>query len=360
MVELTEKSPVNIHHDFVSVRERQTVSYSEESLSFWNGNPPERIIISTGSVRKAIMAIQLMNGFVFTYHDGKSDGEGKEYTPTRIMQSPLELQTFYDSEIHNGDGHLPQGVKVLLGYFHDVPVYAENGNGEGKDNFPIKEAEKKALFLAQSYLGQDVIIVSTDTVNHPTDSELPLGKPMNDPDYPRASDFDDVSDYENAVAVFKKRYVETNYRKGKDFMHSNGIAVVRTNTTGEDPILISDETVLKAMIREQAIKIFEDCAGGGVLQQLIDWTEELSQQLAIDEFFSVVDAKFTGGIEHKDVYMSWVLMCQISGMPWWFISENISKIVANAPEFIDDEIILTNNTPVKVRRISTAQSKMVN
>lgn len=350
----TKKPTVKIP-DFLAVRERQPSHLSQEDQEFWNNNPPEEIIIATGSIRKAIMAIQLMQGFVFTYFDEKNPDKSD-----KLMDEPLELQVYFDQNIHNGDGHLKVGEKILLGYYHGVPVHVENGNGESPNNDPIEQAEKKAVALARHYQtkGREVLIVSTDTVDRPDISDVPLGKPMNEADFPGRDDFASDEAYESAVAGFKRDYVQKYYHDGTSSIHTNGVAVVRTFSDGRQPQLLSDETVLKIAIRQQMIDIFVDCAGGAVFQQLIEWHLELEDQLDADELFEAVEAKFGDRLqqlmsemleqddsdtssqiaEYKAIenlraaYLKWTVFCQISGMPWWFIDETIQEFVARERE----------------------------
>lgn len=350
------KKPTVEIPDFLNVRERRPSLPSQEDQGFWNNNPPEEIILATGSVRKALMAIQLMQGFAFTYF-----GEKNPDKSDKLMGKPLELQIYFDQNIHNGDGHLKVGEKILLGYYHGVPVYVENGNGESPSNYPIEQAEKKAVTLAQRYQVQrrDVLVISTDTVDKPDTSDVPLGKPMNEASFPRREDFDNDEVYELAVADFKRGYVQRYYYGGASSVHSNGVAVVRTSSDGKPLRLLSDETVLKITIRQQMIEIFADCAGGAVFQQLIKWHLDLEGQFKAGELFESVEAKFgdrlqqlmSEMLEQDDpdisariaeeyqaienlctTYLRWTTFCQISGMPWWFIDETIQEFVAREKE----------------------------
>jgi len=77
-------------HDFLEKQNR-------EADLFWKGKPPEEIIIATGSVRKAMMAIHMIyEGLVPIIH-----GETPEFDEV----SPMDLQEYFKENILNSNGH---------------------------------------------------------------------------------------------------------------------------------------------------------------------------------------------------------------------------------------------------------------
>src|SRR3989304_2475810 len=75
-------------------------NFSPEDLQFWHNNPPEKIVIPSGSVRKSFLALMLFNDLSFER--------------TIDIKTPLELHQFLEREVANGDGELKENVYIDL------------------------------------------------------------------------------------------------------------------------------------------------------------------------------------------------------------------------------------------------------
>lgn len=277
-----------------------------EDIDFWQGAPPQELIIATGSVRKALMAIHLMKGLVFP--EDKSTQLGETYE--NFNQAPLSLHAYMDKYIYNGDGQLKSGQKIYLCSFKGVPVFAEYSNGETAGNEPIEQARNKALDLAQKYEGQSVWILSTDTSDYPDkdgdgqrDKDSYLGKIMNHPDYP-GLDSPELED-------FLQHYLDEHYPIGTHVIHNNGLALTDAKTGETRHLLATLHTTIRERLTTDIIKVFEDVGGGGVFQQIIDWkAEKLLEEIADEGAKNALTGKDKEEVE-------WILSAQSAGMVWW-------------------------------------------
>jgi hypothetical protein len=351
-------------------KDENEVGISFVDYEFWgNQGPPQEIIVATGSIRKALMALHLIYGLHFTRFDGGNRGN----RPATSIDSPNELQNYFDENIFNGDGQLKKGQKVKLAYFHGVPIFVENGDGEGPGNEPIEQAEKKVVALAAKYIAQDkdVMIISTDTVERISTSVEPMGKPMNNPDYPKAEDFQSPDELEAARSDFLAKYKQNYYPPGTNIENTNGVAVLRTGRREEVddqslvPTLFSGEEILSAKVTpEDVFEIIADCGGGGVLQQLIEWSDELLGQfggdaqnilMIVDHAFADLNARTSAEklaeLEKSIHYMAQFLFyCQVTGMPWWRLVNLIKESISYDGKFIPDEVELRPGEVVSVLR----------
>lgn len=365
---LEAKKTVTIE-SFFEVEKRDFLS--KEDLEFWKGKPPKEIILATGSVRKAIMLFHLLYGLGFYDNSQSSQLENgllpeNEPSPVEI-NNPPELQEFFNQNIHNGDGHLAPGIKVQLGHFHGVPVYVENKSGETANNNPVEQAENKALTLArhykeekEEYRGIDVIVISTDAVSQSSVSDLPMGKPMNEPDFPKGEGYDSQEVYQQAIIQFEEQYKQKYYPEGALLTHTTGMAVVRTGGIDADLVMLSTTTTLNSQVFSEKLKIYSDCAGGGVDQQK-NWNKDLDGQFegevfrSLPEYFgysslaelieyrqSLIESRASSGeververlISIAKSYLKWTIYCQIAGMPWWALERSIEGL-AEAMDAMD-------------------------
>lgn len=298
---------------YISPREPE---YSEpnflaEELDFWKGNPPKELIIATGSVRKALMAIYLMKGLVFPLDEETALGE--KYT--HFTKTPLTLHSYLDKHIFNGDGQLR--VKAFLCHFKGVPVYAEPSDGETAHNEPLEQARNKAQSLAEKYKGQNVWILSTDTTDYPDKNgngerkkDSYLGKIMNHPEFP-GFESPELSD-------FLQKYLDDHYPVGTHLVHSNGLALTNADTGETEHLLVTLHTQIKDRLTTDIVKVFLDVGGGGIFQQVVNWKAEKLLEETADEHAQ----KALVGKDREET--EWILSAQAAGMVWWGFEQLIN------------------------------------
>lgn len=297
---------------YIDIPKREVNSdLSKEDNEFWSGEPPEEVIIATGSVRKALMMVAQMNDFSFKVYD--KDGNFLEIT------GPLELQRYFNDNIYNGNGSLLE--KTFLGYLYGVEFYAQPSKGETSSNEdPYQEAVNKVEDLYKFYQGRRVLIISTDTVDKPSASEFPLGKPENDYGYPKKEEFTHETGYDEelyleAVKKYLEAYKMIFYANSEQIIHTNGVAVL--NALNGEIVRISKRLIelhidIDLDLLEDAV-IYPDMGGGGVTQQLLEWDNREAVSGYFDkDLYDILP-------EENDVAMKMALMCQISGAPYAII-----------------------------------------
>jgi hypothetical protein len=326
----------------IAVRERENNrSLSAADLAFWHNDPPEKIIFASSSIRKGLQWAMLLSGLAFPgieeyeLAENRSQvSEGGHYgdwVGKRVVSpQPLSLQTFLDTNIHNGDGALRESGEVLVGYLHDVPIYMVRTEGETKNNFdPIAESNNKINDLRERYGEQDVIFVATDTMSHVSsllDDAEKLGKPENMPDYPKGGSAKEIEAY---LQAYKEKYypVDTKIR------HLSGTVVARVKKGFEVGEYRSEKEVhLDSVVTEDAFEhliIYGDVGGGGVLQQLFDWTEER----IIDQ---ITDPEMKEALNNCETQeQRWLLYCHIAGVPHWLIQQEIAQVAKVSSDYLD-------------------------
>lgn len=143
--------------------------------------PAEEVVFASGSIRKAVNFLQTLNGFRYVLAELR-DGRVQvlKENPT-----PLEFYAHLAQHTTNGNGELKD--KVLLGYYHGVPVYVDHQNGEeDADNHPTRQARKKIEWYARQHAdGKDRIVIACDTVDGPLSDGLSYASPEEHPFFPR-------------------------------------------------------------------------------------------------------------------------------------------------------------------------------
>lgn len=292
---------------WLQVNKRENNFLSKEDLEFWNQKPPQEVILATGSIRKALMFSYQLYGFQFP---GLNEGE--------VSKEPFELETFFGKHIFNGNGALEE--KTLLGYLHGVSVYAQPSDGETSSNEPYPEAVNKVQALADDYADQDVLIISTDTVDQPKGSQ-PLGKPMNELGFPKKGGFTLIKDYEDAVTAYLEQYKITHYSLVEAMIHTNAIAVF--DALNNQLIELDEKTTeLRVDVEEHLLEtamIKPDVGGGGMTQQLIEWGGDTKFLSYMDE---LMKKEMLG---QEDSVVLWALYCQIAGMPFYAVKRQLQE-----------------------------------
>jgi hypothetical protein len=298
----------------------------QPDLDFWPENPPEEIVVATGSTRKAFMLSVVLNDL-------------------RVpLEHPMDYQDFIVHSVYNGDGSLKE--KTLLGEYHGVPVYAESAAaGETAGNSPKAEALNKAFWLSEQpqYKGKNVLIVSTDTVDFLdldgngslSAGEEGLGKPMNHPGYPKknklmSSKFgiakalgQRIFDWQ--VDIFNKKYIKENFLPDTFLVHTNAVALLEVLANGSDEVVRIWNAILQSTTDEEFFATYEpvpDQGGGGASQQNQNWE-------SVEELFDSLDEEtqdILRPIKEEDPdFFKFLLIFQISGMPAMNILEEIAN-----------------------------------
>lgn len=297
---------------------------------FWPDNPPEEIIIATGSTRKALMLSVVLNGIEIP------------------LEHPMDYQDFIVNSVHNGDGSL--GEKTFLGEYNGVPVYAESAAaGETAGNNPKAEAVNKAFWLSEQphYKGRNVLVVSTDTVDfldvngdgEVSAGEEGLGKPMNHPSYPKKNKLmgskisvaralgQRIFDWQ--VEAFNKQYTRENFIPETSLVHTNAIALLEVLASGSTNVVEVWSAILQSEIDDEFFANYEpvpDQGGGGASQQNQNWE-------SVDEVFASLDIETQEILEPiKDEdpnFFRFLIIFQISGMPAMNILEEIKVWAEN-------------------------------
>ncbi|MBP7700735.1 hypothetical protein KA111_01575 [Candidatus Woesebacteria bacterium] len=302
----------NLVEKYIDIPDREEKQeITAKDIEFWSGEPPEEVIIATGSVRKALMMVAQMNDFSFKVYD--KAGNFLEIT------GPLELQRYFNDNIYNGNGSLKE--KTFLGYLYGLEFYAEPSNGETSSNEdPYQEAVNKVEDLYEIYKGRKVLIVSTDTVDKPSSSKFPLGKPENDFGFPQKEEFNHESGYDEelyleAVKKYLEAYKMIFYASSEQIIHTNGVAVL--NALNGEIVKISKRLIELHIDIDldslEEVQIYPDMGGGGVTQQLVEWDDPEAVSSYFDpDLYDILP-------EEDDVAMRMALMCQISGAPYAII-----------------------------------------
>lgn len=161
--------------------------FTAEELRYWSNNPPEAIVLATGSVRKAYFVWLAMHDFNFA--QAPDFLTNKDWLAgVNLGTNPLEFQQIIEANIRNGDGALSQGEALYLGEYYGVPVYVDPQNGETDTNHDAGDQSKRKIDSVTSqsrYSEKDVIVVACDTVGlvDPEGEKHALGKPRNHPDF---------------------------------------------------------------------------------------------------------------------------------------------------------------------------------
>lgn len=284
---------------------------TDDDMEFWGQQLPEQVILATGSIRKILMLIAQIDDFSFKFIENG--------IPIEISE-PMELRRYFHDNIYNGNGSLKE--KTFLGYLHGVKLYAEPSDGETDSNDnPYQEAVNKAMGLLPKYHAQNILIVSTDTVDQPDAAKNPLGKPENETDFPNPQDqvynleaFFDEKAYKEAVDKWLEEYKQRFYVVSEAIIHTNAVAIL--NALTGDLIDTGNNIIeLNIKIDHEKLKMFQakiDEAGGGMTQMLIDWEN-------IEEVMSYF-GELTKNLLPKEVEkIKMALICQITGSPYAII-----------------------------------------
>jgi hypothetical protein len=318
-----EYSQIQKYIDVCPIKDK--IHLRDGDYEFWGYKPPDAVIIATGSISKAVMLIAQINGFNFKLK------EGDVY---RTITTPNELQSYFNKNISNVNGALKE--KTFLGYLHGVALFAEPSKGETSSNAdPYDEALNKALWLLyEKYEGENVLIFGADTVDKPNMASEPLGKPGNEPDFPKEENFNNNDvDYKEAIEKYLQIFKDRYYTNSKKIVHTNAFVVIDALTGlemnyGALNYVILNINIVQNKLDEAALKPY--IGGGGITQQLVEW-ENIGE---VKSYFDALTMAIIKGESEKNIRMA--LFCQISGMPLAII-KYLGKANRDLQEIREDE-----------------------
>ncbi len=307
-------------HDFKS-------RLTSEEFSFWNTQPPEEIIIATGSYRKALLVAYESTGLVRPAFN-RDTGE-----VISTAEGPLHFQNYLYTQVRNGNGSVK--VKTMVGYFKGVPIFIEPSEEGTDNNDAVEQAQLKILNLAKKYLGKNVLLIATDSVTLPDGIQSPLGKPMNDEGFIEET-FD------------AREYFVQNYGLGRKIRQYNGEAFLFTNEVAQsqfeegytDAVLTAmqswlstltvelTEDVYESILSQAAMIVSTDAAGGGLFQNAIRFSD-FQEQAAIEKMYDPHTARKLLQVQVLTELRQWYAYDSIAGLGWWDIIAEIESYLQN-------------------------------
>jgi len=329
---------------------------SQTDSEFWGNGQPEKIVIATASLRKALMIHWWMENFAFKLPDFQDWSEAMGQISADML--PIEYQRLIEAEIQNGDGTLQQARS--LGYLHGVEVVVESQQGEGPDNSdPVAQSRNKitSVLLLPEYQEKDVIVIASDTVGLVNGQHL--GKPRNDSNFP---DLESLGreEFEKRLPYFKIWYLLNYYDSAKmpdfeawypivtelkleasqiqslfvvlpapetDKLHDKHVNALVTRR-GDHEKVIKTELEFEIPSREELmflVKVFLESGGGGVTQQLINWTISVIDQIADDYMRSVFE-------RIPEEQRAWYLIFHLMGVPVWAFTATLTELQSDSSQ----------------------------
>lgn len=245
----------------------------KEQESVWLGEPPEKIIFATSSVRKAIIFSWALHDFSFDHMSewGLSiKGPGLDG-----LSTPEEIQEYFNSYVFNGDMALTE--PVFLGIYEGVPVWAYPQIGETESNEnPVIESVNKVAEFQKVFEGENVLVISSDVVGTSSgytsvDAIVKMGKPVNfkrQMESATALDALDVSEVPwTTLEEFVAWYKEVVFQIGAELGHLTGIAAL--NVADRALYTVQLELVQQVFADVHAsLEVYMDAGLGGAWQQL--------------------------------------------------------------------------------------------
>ncbi|NCN82403.1 MAG: hypothetical protein GW947_00385 [Candidatus Pacebacteria bacterium] len=288
----------------------------EEAERHWPQGRPEAIVFASASLRKGLLLhlwLQLLGG----------TSPGKSITPDFVgevqldFSSPLAFQQSVEAQIRNGDGTAIQSV--LIGYLYGVPIILDPQNGETRSNNALGESENKIASVSERYAGKDVIIFACDTVGEvekTNNSWIRFGKPRNEPEFA-----------ENVKSlgseVWKLFYLWDHYWRSDGapvpLKHTNALLVKYAEKK------VSSNTTLSLEVPHDFDRVFTfftvflESGGGGIFQQLIDWTNNTLDKISDLEMKRAL-------AQLPEEQQPWYLMFDIMGVQAWQLLEVLSEV----------------------------------
>lgn len=306
-----EKSPIT----------RETLTKAEV-LQFWPKGQPEALVFASASLRKGLL-LNLWLQWLLGVDPTESTVPGFVGSATLDFSNPIAFQQSVEAEIRNGDGTAKESV--VIGYFYGVPLLLEPQDGETRSNEAIDESKKKIVSVQEKYKDHDVVIFACDTVGEIEKSDgsrVRTGKPRNE------EGFSDLVE-RVGLEVAKLFYLWDHYWRadGKPvgLDHKNGLVAGRFKPGNDNPELYEHVSILHKEVPHdfemvfRFLKIFFESGGGGVFQQLIDWTEDVLTKISNEEMRSKV-------MRLPEGQRPWYFMIHIMGMQAWQLLDMLSEV----------------------------------
>ncbi|NCN06928.1 MAG: hypothetical protein GW946_03760 [Candidatus Pacebacteria bacterium] len=282
-----------------------------EIKKHWPDGQPEAIIFASASLRKGLLLhlwLQML--------EGKSQIQFS--TPDFVgavnldFSSPLAFQKSVEDQIRNGDGTAKQSV--VIGYFFGVPIILDPQDGETRSHDALAESRNKINSVSEKYAGRNVVIFACDTVGEVEAAFgewKRFGKPRNEPGF-----HEDVERL--GQEVWKLFYLWDHYWRSDGLSvplkHQNAL-LMRGAKNGQSTETVHNTTLelqvphdFESVFRN--LNVFLESGGGGVFQQLIDWTISILDKISDDEMRSVL-------AQMPEEQRPWHLMLNIMGMQAW-------------------------------------------
>lgn len=292
----------------------------DEVERHWPQGQPEAIIFASASLRKGLLLhlwLQLLGG----------TSPGKSITPDFVgevqldFSSPLAFQQSVEAQIRNGDGTAIQSV--LIGYLYGVPIILDPQNGETKSNNALGESENKIVSVSERYAGKDVIIFACDTVGaveKTSNNWKRFGKPRNELNFT-----ENVSRL--GPEIWKLFYLWDHYWRSDGapvpLKHTNVLLAKHAN--GKVSSKTTRETTLSLEVPHDFDRVFTfftvflESGGGGIFQQLIDWTNNTLDRISDVEMRRVL-------AQLPEEQQPWYLMFNIMGLQVWQLLSALSEV----------------------------------
>lgn len=278
----------------------------KESKLPFGSNPPEAVIFTSNSLRKALMLYWSLIA-QYDIHDWPSFVSGIPYFPEELTTA-ASVVSYFEKHIHNGDGTVR--YPFLIGYLPEgVPFYLCPTDGETKGNDdPLQEARNKIDDVRALFTGKDVIFFSSDAVQDIRTAPSKLGKPMNLPAYEEAVVAGRVDEFK--LEYLQQFYISPDGQPLHD-SHVTGMVVERGTKVYEEVIRLSIE--VHAWLLE-FVEIHLQMGGGGVFQQFLHILAQHEECIWLE--LQNEDLRQYLESTHKD-YWPFVVIFHIMGVPAW-------------------------------------------
>lgn len=292
----------------------------------FGSNPPEAIVFTSNSYRKAIMLYwQLMAGY--DLHQWPEFAKKFPYRPEELT-TPLSVHEYFAQYIPNGDGVIRE--PFIIGYLPDgIPILCCPTDGETASNDdPLGEAQNKIDDARDWFAGHDVVFFSTDAVQHLPTTENKLGKPYKHPLYRSTMEraletgisLDEAE--ETFPFLYKKHFYVQEGVAAILLQHLTGVVVQRGTKRIGKTVALQFQASRELVLREE-VTVIPDMGGGGVLQQLI----ELASRENL-EVLSSLDEKQLADYLKTMERGNWLALVifQIMGAPGWMLHSLVLEL----------------------------------
>ncbi len=311
-----------------------------EDLQYWgvelNSQLPDKVVIASSSLRKAILLFWQINNFNFKMQPPfLANPLPDDLIQAGLAGKYLDFQTKIEEYIRNGDGVLKQPIS--LGYLHGVELIVHPTNGESHHNDDPTGESKNKIADIRSHFGPRTWIFASDTVGTITNSGQDLGshgKPRNSREsigqflngFPldhwqellAANQTDKAT---ALLAEFAQAYKEHFYRARQDggkvtIAHGNALVIDRGVRAGvvyppESVVVTTTVEVSQQPEFLDALNIYLESGDGGVFQQIVMQNPQI-----IDAILDNLSLETISALPTRE-QQSWAILFHIMGVPGW-------------------------------------------